>query len=79
MSPPPESPLSPAAHELAETCVRESRITTHRDASFRTAAGASLGAATLLGAALVDTPHLGLISLALNASAFVVLQGAFHQ
>lgn len=62
-----------------EVCVRESRITTRRDARFRKLAGASLCTATLVTTALVEKPHYGIVGLALNASCFGFLQGVFHQ
>ena len=68
-----------ASDDLADVCVRENRITTHRDARVRRYAGAGLGTATLLASGLVDTPHLGVVSLSLNAAAFGYLQGVFHQ
>jgi hypothetical protein len=62
-----------------EVCVRESRITTHRDARFRKMAGISLCISTLFAAGFVERPHLGIVGLALNASCFGFLQGVFHQ
>ena len=76
---PSSTPESPASDELAATCVRESRITTHRDARIRRVVGASLGATTLLATVVVDSPHLGIVSLSLNGAAFGFLQGVFHQ
>ena len=79
MAPPPESPASPNTDELADACVRESRITTHRDARFRRIVGTSLFVATVMGGAAAQEPHLGICSLSFNACAFGFLQGVFHQ
>ena len=62
-----------------EICVRESRITTYRDAKFRKVAGTSLCAATLAASAFVQQPHIGAVALSLNAACFGFLQGMFHQ
>ena len=65
--------------ELAETCVRESRITTQRDARFRRVAGLALGATTLTAASTAREPHLGAVAVALNTATYVFLQGCFYQ
>jgi len=75
----PLSPTSPASEALAEACVRENRITTHRDARFRRIAGASLGAVALLASTAVQDPHYGVLSVAFTASSYGFLQGVFHQ
>ena len=74
----PLSPTSPAS-ALAEACVRDNRITTHRDARFRRIAGASLGTITLLTSSALQDPHYGLVSIACTAGSYVFMQGLFHQ
>ena len=67
--------------DLAEACVRESRITTLQDARMRRIAGASTGIVTLVAAAtLTQTAYLqGIVSIMFSTAAVGILQGIFHQ